>query len=222
MNFSSILVSRQGNEKESFIYYEITSELYNCFQNDIWHGSLGVRFPDLKDNFLSNSLSISLKNFRSDDSLLIRKVLDDQVIDIQDNISFGSSKITLDYPLLFTITIECLDKTNGTIIQFDYSKVLMFRKFVMNCLSLRLLEKVFKIFLYHSIAIKNFTDFNLFLIDCMIYTRKFKDSGKFNPDDIKLFELGVSVYQKYVVSFFLFTGCGFISFYDSFASVTCF
>lgn len=205
MNFSSHLISRLGNEREYFIFYEITSEMYRCFHNDIWFGNLSLRFPELREKIClkADTTEVSVRNFRSDDSNLIRKVIDDQIIDIREDVRFGSSKVTIDYPLLFTVTIECLDKTNGNVISFDYSKVIMFRNFVMNCLSLRLLEKVFKIFLYHSIKTKDFTQFNLFLIDSLIYVQKFKDSGKFNPDDIKLFEVGISLYQKFAVSVFI-------------------
>lgn len=191
------------NVKESVVFGEISEDLFCLFQNDVWYGKLSANYPDLKTKLLTNSLTINLKKFRSYNISVIRKVLNDEPIYIEENCSFGSDKICIDSPLVFSITIECQDNLDKSKFSLDYSKVVKFRTFVMKCLSLRNLEKVFKIFLYQSVEFKDFTQFNLFLIECMIQVRKVKDSQKFKNVDVVCFERGVSMYQKLSVSFIL-------------------
>lgn len=183
---------------QKYIYDDISKEILNSFFNDLLYGKLGDDNILMRNKYKSGELKICSKQLRSDDYMLIKDILYDRYLGYDFTPHFGSTRTQIDSFIIFELSfVTDYDRYSST---FKYKKVLRVCDFAMRCMSLLNMYCIVNIMYLRSVVSKNFDDLNLFLFECLIYSRKARDAGVFPVYVMDSFVDGVSYYQRKVVS----------------------
>lgn len=192
----SLLIAETNIQK--YIFDEITKEILNSFYADLLYGKLGDDNIVMRNKYRSGELKICPKHLKSEDYQLIKDIFYDRFLGYDFTPNFGINRTQIDSPIIFELHIVVdYDKFTST---FKYKKVLRVCDFAMRCMALQNMYCVVNIMYFRSVLSKNFDDLNLFLFECLIYSRKARDAGVFPVYVTDSFADGVSYFQRKVVS----------------------
>lgn len=186
------------NNIQKFVYDEITKEILNAFYTDLLYGKLGDDNVLMRNKYKSGELKICNKVLKSEDYQLIKDILYDRFLGFDFTPHFGVNRTQIDSSIIFELNfVVDYDKFTSTI---KYKKVLRVCDFAMRCMALQNMYYVVNIMYLRSVLSQNFDDLNLFLFECLIYSRKARDVGVFPAYVMDSFADGVSYFQRKVVS----------------------